>query len=147
MYIIQRMLQTYTEQKSLLTVLNLLYFSHAWMLAIYNEPMCRQSFVATRWGPRIPDLFLGMPLGMTNLDALYRPIDVSMFSADERSILDSMVDSWGKNDEWQLNSIAITPDTPWDRIRIAKGEGSKIPNDMIKDHYKAVLEQTQAIYT
>ena len=55
-----RLLQLAEEDGNQLTVmqiLKLVYFCHAWTLALYDRPLIEQPIEAWRYGPVIPDVY------------------------------------------------------------------------------------------
>ena len=124
-----------------LQTLKLIYFSHAWMLAIHDRPLIKQRIYAWRHGPVVRDVY----------DALkrygWRPIPERIlgfsddeFDDDELSIIDQVSEKYGKYSGTYLSAMTHARGTPWHQVWDPDKRNISISNNRIKDYYREQLE-------
>lgn len=121
-----------------LQVMKLLYFSHAWMLAIFNRPLFRQNFEAWKYGPVVPDVYQALKLYGRDPITSKIPLNPSSeheLDPRETAILDTVFDDYSTYDGWILSGLTHIPEGPWFQARVEKGLGSTIPNRTIQTYY------------
>lgn len=132
------------EENSLFTnlkVLKLVYFSHAWNLALNENPLFGQKVVAWPRGPVVIDVYESLKkYGATGITQM---IDVpsESFSTEETDIMNQVFRLYGPCDPFYLSGLTHQPSTPWFRVWNSKGLGAEIPNKMIERHYKEIARQ------
>lgn len=132
------------EESNLFTnlkVLKLVYFSHAWNLALNEEPLFGQRVVAWPRGPVVIDVYES--LKVYGARKITQRIDVppENFSAEEKDVMSQVFESYGPCDPFYLSGLTHQPSTPWFRVWNSKGLGAVIPNKMIERHYKEVARK------
>ena len=124
---------------SSLKLTKLVYFCHAWMLALYDEPMLDEPVQAWLYGPVIPGVYDSVSrYGRMEIVSPINKAPKEAFSDAEKSIINQVWDIYGKRSDLQLSSIAHRDGTPWHQIWNAKGAFATIPDDLIRSHYKAI---------
>ena len=125
-----------------LKVQKLVYFCHAWMLAIHDRPLLDEPVEAWRYGPVIPSLY----------DSLRRygryPIEHQIagckdveFDEDARSIIEQVWDIYGKHSATKLSGLTHRPGSPWDKIHKEYGVFAVVPDPLIRQHYQQYVER------
>ena len=148
-FFIERSLE-YKTPVSALSLLKILYFSHAWYLAKFDEPLIGQPFEAWRYGPvnrvvydQIKGL-KGKPITrkLVVLDASTGEFieAVALFPDKIEIFLSQMFDYYAKFDSLKLSDLTHEQGSPWEStwIKAASGAvpGMIIPNDMIRDWHR-----------
>lgn len=132
------------EKLTSVQVLKLVYLAHAWKLAIYGEPMIRQTVMAWEYGPVIEKLYKAV--AKYGSGAVDDPIETAAWSyyyADlspqDRDILNQVWDRYSGFSGVELCSICHKSGTPWTQVAI----GDKIPNELIESCYRGFLEEVK----
>lgn len=146
------------ESKINLTNLSLnkiLYFTHAWYIALYDEPLVNSYFEAWQFGPVHPKIYQQLKsfgdrtiaARLTRVDAATGediPYPVAL-SREEREHIEKMTRFYGaKSARWLVNA-SHEVGAPWDQVWLASQgsaqPGMKIPDDMTRDFYRAKLKR------
>ena len=127
----------------------LVYYSHAWSLALFDEPLIRDRIEAWKFGPVVPSLyyeFKGNGNGKIRRFALEFDKSLSTFpprlpeSATRARLIVSKI--WALLGEYsaiQLSNMTHSENEPWAKIP-KKRPGLAIPNDLIRDCFKALIQ-------
>ncbi len=121
-----------------LQIMKLLYFSHAWMLAIYHRPLFKQTFKVWKYGPVVPETYHALKQYGKNPVADTIAIDGIAdhnFDPEEIAVLDKVFDEYSGFDGWVLSGLTHIPEGPWFKARLEKGIGSTISNKSIQAYY------------
>ncbi len=116
--------------------MKLLYFCHAWVLALTGNPLIRQDFKVWRYGPVVPDVY--HELKRCGNGTVTEPIEsheTAYLTEREKDIVDSVLRQYGDKSAWRLSALTHLPDSPWDQTRMKRGEGVSIPNYLIQEYY------------
>ena len=127
---------------SMMKLIKLVYFAHAWMLGVTGKPLCSDSVEAWPYGPVFRELYNDLPYEGSQvvnklIETPFGGAYTSSFSTDEKSVMSRVVDVYGDLDAFQLSDITHQPGTPWFQTRNSKGNFSKIENNIIKEHYES----------
>lgn len=118
----------------------LVYFSHAWMLAINDKPMVVEQFQAWQHGPVIVDLYHALKHhGWQPVLELIQGVGASQLTSDEERIVVQVIDIYGKFSGTYLSALTHGRGTPWDQVWEPGKQGIVIPDKIIKDYYSAQL--------
>jgi uncharacterized phage-associated protein len=116
----------------------LAYLAHGWMLGIHGRPLLDEEVGAWQYGPVVPSIYHAVKQ--------YRSLPVQdlnapsvTFDAAERSIMDQVVDLYGKYSGIALSSMTHQVGTPWDVTCRQQGQRAAISNDLIENFYKSKL--------
>ena len=122
-------------------VLKLVYLSHGWVLGIHNEPLIGEPVEAWTYGPVVPSVYFTYKRFGRN------PItddtqDVSFgFSDEQLDIIRAVLDIYKDTPGATLSAITHKKGSPWDITYHKYGTGSIIPNDLIKNYYRSLIEK------
>ena len=126
-----------SSDKTPLQLMKLVYFCHAWVLALTDKPLIRQDFKVWRFGPVIPDVYHALKKHGSH--EVIEPIEISesaSLNGRERRIVDKVIQLYGEESAWNLSALTHVPDSPWDQTRMRRGEGATIPNSLIRNYYR-----------
>ena len=124
------------DPKTPLEIMKLAYFSHAWMLGIYGNPLVSEKVRAWKYGPVINELYHDMKQWRD------RPI-VELLEGDVRpdfdtkalDVLQQVYDIYGPLGGLELSSLTHIPESPWFVTRVKKFEGATISDELIREYY------------
>lgn len=127
---------------SMMKLIKLVYFAHAWLLGVIGKPLCSDPVEAWPYGPVFRDLYFDLPYkGSQVVDKLiempFGGVYTGEFSTDEKSVMSRVVDVYGNLDAFQLSDITHQSGTPWYQTKERKGNFSKIDNSIIKEYYES----------
>lgn len=133
------------------------YIAHGWALAILKNPLINSSPCAWKYGPVYPGLYDALSrYGAGPVDELVRANDGNVWaetrgdiveerlSKDERRLLDMVWRRYGTRSGIELSSITHRSGTPWTETWEKHGNGSPIPDDLIRKHYDQLLSDNMA---
>jgi len=121
-------------------LLKLVYISHGWMLAIHGQSLFRASVEAWKYGPVEPLVYKKFKkFGRNHIDGSFKNFS-HCFDKDELDIMEQVVAIYGDYTGIQLSSLTHQPDSPWATTVEILGENSAISSDLIKQHYRGLLE-------
>ena len=140
----------------------LLFYGHAWSLAIRNAPLFEQDFEAWPWGPVVRDIYYqtrdsGRGAVTKRLQEINKtgpnPLDFrwtvpnGVQDAETKAFLKSVWDSLKTYTGIQLSNATHGPGEPWTIVRDQFGSlDSKptIPNALIQSVFKQKLQNVNA---
>lgn len=127
---------------SMMKLIKLVYFAHAWMLGLTGKPLCSDPVEAWPYGPVFRDLYNDLPYKGSQvitklIETPFGGAYADSFSANEKAIISRIIDVYGNLDAFQLSDITHQLGTPWYQTQERKGNFSKIDNDLIKEYYEA----------
>ena len=128
-----------------LQIQNLVYYCHAWMLAIYGEPIVNQEVAAWEHGPVIVDLYHALrKYGRDQVQVIPR-IRRETYEPKENGIIDAVLHQYGGLSGVELSSLTHAASSPWDETVRKQGKRRNIviPNDLIKSHYGDTYQKFQ----
>lgn len=134
----------------------LVYYAHAWHLAIYDGPLINEAVEAWQYGPVIPSLYhefkhFGNNPITSKAQEHDHEGDIFDIAAPAEAriigLLDKIWEVYGKFTAVQLSNLTHKPDNPWSKTveesKIKNGtliRNLDIPNDLIKEVFKGRLE-------
>ena len=125
-----------------LKVQKLVYFCHAWMLAIHKKPLLNEPVEAWRFGPVIASLYDSLRrYGRYPIEhpiAICNPVE---FDADALSIMEQVWDIYGKHSAGKLSALTHQSGSPWEQIYKEYGTSAVIPDPLIRQHYAQYLSR------
>ena len=124
-----------------LQVQKLVYFCHAWMLAIFDKPMINQPVEAWQFGPAIGELQESLRQYGKNP---VREIPVKRqkeYTNEEERIIRDVFDKYGGLSGYQLSMMAHQEGSPWETTVLTIGEKERISNELIKDYHRKIYER------
>ena len=121
-------------------VLKLVYFCHAWMLALCDQPLIEQPIEAWRYGPVIPDVYHSFKKYRDGPIKSKARVKAGDFDEKESHIIREVYQKYGFLSGIRLSQLTHAPGTPWDRVWDANRQNSIIPNSLTKRYYALKAE-------
>ena len=111
----------------------LLYCCYGSVLAIKNKRLCLEYPRAWQYGPVFPKVFKYFKKNKT-----FNKISPPEFQTDIKSILDMVIEFFGKFNSGQLSDWSHEEGSPWHSVIKLQGKkfGSFIPDEDIKDYFE-----------
>ena len=121
-------------------VIKLVYLCHGWMLGLYNRPLIDEYVEAWQYGPVIRTLYSAVKRFRSS--PVVPPLSVGQknFDDEEKSIMEQVVDVYKEFNGVQLSQLTHAKGTPWE-ITFKKNKEFIISNDLIKSHFKSLLQE------
>lgn len=147
----------------------LVYYAHGWHLAVVEQKLINRKIEAWKFGPVVPTLFHEFKeFGNQPIERLattfeefgpgpldFAPVEYTIESEAEKKgiplhpltipVIDRVLEEYGKISAAKLSNMTHEKDGPWDRIWNAGpdpvDDGTDIPNELIKAHFKASYER------
>ena len=128
----------------------LIFFSHAWMLGLYNKRMFRQDVEAWEFGPVVRDVYISLmgyvsdPVTELIRDPAGAPYQAS-FDKYEKNLIDQVWERYSPYRALQLSELTHKPGTPWynawyDPQRASVIRKPRISNDSIRGYYRNIAK-------
>lgn len=120
-------------------LVKLVYIAHGWHLGLTGEPLLTEPIQAWKYGPVLESIYhtfkvygnSPIPISaQVQWAALRDPARIAPF-------LDRVWEAYGKYTGGQLSTITHQPDTPWSKVYKEGHAGLIIPDEVIREHYKA----------
>lgn len=126
---------------TLMQIIKLVYLADGWALALLGKPLSKHSPQAWQYGPVFPTVYKAFKrFGSGAItDAASDPatgVEVSEeFASDEISLIEQVVDSYGKYHAFKLSEMMHQPRTPWTVTFEKSGPYAEIPIQLIAEHF------------
>ncbi|BCA63094.1 hypothetical protein HMP09_2328 [Sphingomonas sp. HMP9] len=129
------------KQLTIMQLLKLVYISHGWSLGLLHRPLVNESPEAWQHGPVFPSVyrefrsFGSRPITAMATSNFGLPYAAALDDA-HRSVLKSVVSTYGDMHAFALSRITHESDTPWSHIYDdGRGSSKDIPDELIARHY------------
>lgn len=123
-------------------LVKLTYIAHGWSLALRDKDLFQNRIEAWRYGPVIPDLYHATKRfgrNMIPLDLVGNLVDI-LVSDEDRVFLEDVVNKYGEFDGIALSYMTHKAGTPWTSVYYTSGQNAEIPDHLIAQHYKELLD-------
>ena len=143
-----------------LQVIKMAYIAHGYSLAILDEPLVEEAVEAWRYGPVMPSVYHSAKRygGGRITELLYSGIRTDdaggmngarkffrdLIPQRQRAILDGVLDVYGGFTGIELTNMTHVDGSPWKRYYKRGVAGRRIPNDVIRDHYRELIDNRGA---
>lgn len=131
------------ERITNLKLQKLLYYSQGICLALYDQPLFKESIEAWTHGPVVPDVYYqylfnkGNPIIMDNSSAENEKIITSIEqNTMANNVLNMTYNNFAIYTAWQLRNMTHADGSPWDIKQKQKGVSNLIDNEKIKEYFK-----------
>ncbi len=128
------------------------FFSHGWKLGLHSYPLVNEPIEAWKYGPVVPSVYHTFKkyqsevitkdnhfdLEDNQLENLKNAID-SIFSTEEKNVMSDVMENYAEYTGEELIKITHKPNSPWDICYDPNAFFTKIPNDVIKEYYRKIL--------
>lgn len=119
----------------------LVYFSHAWMLAIHDDAIINEQFQAWQHGPVVVDLYHALKHhGWQPVQEPISGVAWPRLSDEEERIISQIIDIYGKLSGTYLSALTHSKGTPWYQVWEPGEHNMVIPDETIKEYYRAKLD-------
>lgn len=126
----------------------LVFFTHAWCLALHGRPAVTEQPEAWTYGPVFDQLYHKLKnYGRAPIQDYVKSVDPATNTYVERiptsedtqfwNVLDQVMDRYGNMSALQLSTLSHEPGGPWDIARAERN--ARIPNEAIRTHYRRQL--------
>jgi uncharacterized phage-associated protein len=126
-------------------LIKLVYIAHGWYLALTGKPLIREPIEAWKFGPVIESLYHAFKRYGNSAIPLEAATQAALKDEDRtvRQVLDKVWDSYAKFTASQLGTLTHQANTPWSEVFDPNELYTVIPNDVIKEHYKEIINATR----
>lgn len=122
--------------------MKLVYFCHAWMLALLHEPLIEQPVEAWRYGPVVPDVYRSLRrYGGEPVSRLIPGLPDESFDENEEAIITQVSEKYGVLSGGRLSAMTHAPGTPWHTIWKRYGRNAVIPDPLIEEYYERLARE------
>lgn len=125
-----------------LQVMKLVYISHGFMLGLNDRPLIEDDIEAWKFGPAIRRVYACLPGGSSSITEPFRSVPTLSQKAQE--IVDSVHGQYGHISGWYLSTLTHRHGSPWEKTWSAYGQNAVIPQALIREHYKNIIEKYRA---
>ncbi len=130
------------NQLTQLELLKLIYYCNGWMWGIHKEPLIRQPIKAWKYGPVVVDVYESIKHNGSDPIRDRLDADYESFSPEEESIIDQVYEKYGLRGAVTLIRYTHSRNGPWYNVWNGGGQYQTIPDDLIRDYFKTLLEKT-----
>jgi len=128
----------------------LVYIAHGYLLGWKGNPLFSEAVNAWKYGPVISTIYHQFKRFRDNKIEGLNLSDLTLeLSSDSEEIVSGVLDMYGNDNTMDLVNITHQTDTPWDTVWNSQEGKNKlftaIPNDLIKDHYRKVISDTENV--
>jgi uncharacterized phage-associated protein len=132
------------REKSLtpLQLMKLVYISHGWSLGLDRGDLFSNRIEAWKYGPVIPDLYRATksygrdPIPLDKIDLRAMSVDTAT-----SAFLEKVFEKYGHLSWYQLSQLTHRAGTPWQQVYDPLEMGTEIPDGIIREHYKGLLDE------
>jgi uncharacterized phage-associated protein len=136
-------------------LLKLVYISHGWYLGLSGKPLISDQVQAWKYGPVVPQLyqyFKKFGDSAITEKAYYQTKEGSYYytlsDTNLATFLDKVWNVYCNFSGLELSALTHEKDTPWDLIwnkfNGSTFQGAIIPDNIIEQHYKAMVNANRA---
>lgn len=125
-------------------IIKLAYIAHGFSLAMLRRPLLNENVEAWRYGPVIPSLYRRLKkYGARGVDEVLPPaffgLKTEQLADEDRRLLDSVFEKYGKLTGVQLSHLTHRQGTPWAESYTPDELGTPIDDTLIRTHYATLL--------
>jgi uncharacterized phage-associated protein len=130
---------------TIMQLIKLVYFAHGYSLGILDVALSKHEAQAWQHGPVMPPVYKSFkgsgsqPIVSFAENKLTGFPYREEFTAQEREILQGVVDTYGGMHAFELSNMLHQPDEPWTIVFNRDGAYSTIPNELIKQDFKKLI--------
>ncbi|MGO3069707.1 Panacea domain-containing protein [Corynebacterium casei] len=128
-------------------LMNLTYYSQAWILGWYGRSMVSEEYQAWSDGPVEPNLHSENKYHRSSPTSTNLPsADIERLSDADKAVIDSVLDFYGSFSTHELNELVKT-ESPWQDARAGVADGEPSKNPLSQSSLKAfyALQEIQDI--
>jgi uncharacterized phage-associated protein len=129
------------NQLTIMQVIKLVYFCHAWMLGLYERPLIEQPVEAWRYGPVIRDVYDSFKNYRGKPIKPKARVPAADLNDDEQDLINQVYRKYGHLSGIRLSELTHEDGTPWHQVWRRNRQDSIIPRRIMEQYYS---EQAQA---
>ena len=140
------------EPLSPMKLQKLVYYAHGWYLALHDAPLIEEHVEAWQFGPVVPELYRQLKrysdVEITRParqwrggSKFYEPRIENEDDISSRKALDVIQSVWSAYGDYsatKLSNATHKPGTPWSKTYDQGCRSTVIPDELIKDYFKAL---------
>jgi uncharacterized phage-associated protein len=130
-----------------LQTMKLTYIAHGFTLAVLDKPLLGDDIEAWKYGPAIRRLYSVLPAGQHPFTELLHPLSTPEIEENDKSIVDTVFEKYGKLSGLYLSTLTHRPGSPWHKTWTTYGQNAVIPKKLIHSHYCGILDAWEAAAT
>jgi len=129
-------------------VVKLVYIAHGFSLALLNKPLITEPVEAWRYGPVVKSVYKAAKrYGRGPItDDLPSIGTRGELSPESRIFIGSVAKKWGHLPGVALSNWTHLPDSPWYKTYDEHEPNKEIPDELIRTHFKGVVQRTSAAH-
>ena len=142
------------ESMTIMKVLKLVYLAHGFKMALADDVkqvMFNDDVEAWKFGPVVRTIYDEYKeSGGCKIEQPAENKASSLISSEDVTILEAVYRSYGTLDAWELSALTHQKDTPWYKVWNSDENIQDqivfdvvIPNQLIKDHFFSILEDSR----
>jgi len=123
-------------------LVKLTYIAHGWSLGLGRGALFNNRIEAWKYGPVIPDLYhVTKKYGREPIPLHLIAPENSKVDEATKIFLQSIYNAYKKFDGVQLSYLTHMSGTPWDEVYADGIQHIEIPDNLIKKHYKRIIDE------
>jgi len=122
-----------------LQTIKLTYIAHGFTLGLYDDPLIEDDVEAWKYGPVVRPVYAMIPYANTKVTQPLSEERPDLLPRD-KSLVDTIIRNYAGLSGLRLSSLTHRDGTPWDLTWRRFGQNAVIPRELIRDHYKRVIE-------
>lgn len=119
----------------------LVFIANGYTLALFDRPLYYHNSHAWQWGPVIPKLYKSLQKYGSGFIKEFLASEDTVEDEEDLDVIKGVWDAYGHYTGIQLSTLTHQKNTPWS-ITWEKERFSVIPNELIAQHYKGLVEST-----
>ncbi len=125
-----------------LQLMKLVYIAHGWSLGLDRGDLFANRIEAWKYGPVIPDLYrITKKYGRNEIPLSLVGAGPSMVELSTSAFLKDVYEKYGHLSGVSLSRLTHLSGTPWDVIYKSGEYNAEIPDALIREHYKRLLNE------
>ena len=126
-------------------LMKLTYMSFGWFMANRGERLFPERIEAWKYGPVMPDLYRATKAwGRNPIPLDHISDELGAVDADTSSFLSQVVDKYGHLSGIALSNLTHNAGTPWHQVFSPGVMGIEIPEAVIAEHYREILNERRS---
>lgn len=126
-------------------LMKLTYIAHGFGLALLDRDLIPERIEAWKYGPVIPDLYrVTKRFGRNTIPHDCIADEPLRSDEDAQGLLKQVVDKYGHLSGYALSQLTHRSGSPWHTVYRADEYGIEIPDDLIRNHYRALVNAAAA---
>ncbi len=131
------------QETTPLHIVKLVYLCHGWMLGIKGLPLVNEPVITGRYGPVLQSLydryqaFGDGPIVGVEQSGADHSNDLTPL---QLSIVNFVHGVYEEFPDTELSEMTHEPGTPWSEIYNSQGLGAEIPKELVRNHYRQMVD-------